>query len=352
MILRPLVSFISSIILGILISSASSSPVEIGMNYNWFGLNAAGLTDCVDHSASVFTGEGIVPLYNQSGKRELVSQQLRMMRSSGFDSLRILIGARENYRDNGSGPIPVKAGQFDSLYDQNIINFIGDIAKSGYAKIEVAFAFYDNLNPYCRIKEFGDCFVVGSQSSNWATMRRVIDDVNRSKGTLRVRFDLLNEGCPSQYLSSLTRKHVEDYLKNIILNYRLNYKTNDWVVSCADSAMGERVMYMGAIIHDLDLPIKIMELHTYVADEGQIEESLHAADLLLKGPGSELVIGESLYNNEAQVKIIERYIVMNPSTKLREVLQWPLISRKGGCQIDTAPPFRPGSSRGIGKQSP
>jgi hypothetical protein len=315
------------------------------MNYSWWKIDPKNLSQCKTHPGAAFWQAGILPQYANKGIRSAVQQQLRNMRESGFTTLRTLIMYRRPPPNGGfDGPLISKDGSISVQNRANIAQFVADIRAAGFPFLEVSFGFLTENGPYCKRVTYGDCFDEARTTENWRFIREATTAVMSSAGDMDVRFDLQNEGCPSPYLVSTTIKKVSIYLQTISLKFKQSFG-DKWLISCPDSAHGERILLLLKSLQDVGLTPRYVEAHTYKTDPVAVGEMLDAASAAAQRIGADLIIGESRYHSAEQAAIFSNWLKAHPDSRVININEWPLSDHHPplGCGMDTAPPYTPGS---------
>jgi hypothetical protein len=288
----------------VLSSSAFSSEILHGINYTWFRLNDAQMTQCAHAPASIFWGGGILAQYGSPDVRRVVADQLRSMRQAGFLVIRTLIIGRRPFMDHSEGPITFQSGNLTEAERQNVISFVRAIEAAGYPKLEISFGFLERNAIYCHTHEWGDCFDTSRTEENWRFVSGVAQAALSARSSLSVRFDLLNEGCPSPYMPPRTIENATAYLQTMAARFASSFGS-DWLVSCPDSPRAQRLEMLLHLLGERGLVPKFLEIHTYRTDPSVVISSLDAANEMATQIGAELILGEFRYHSAEQSRIIQ-----------------------------------------------
>jgi hypothetical protein len=322
-------------------SAAGGSEISIGINYNWWRLGAIDRALCKEHSAAPFWGGGILPQYSSDATRTTVREQLSSMRHAGFTTLRTFLIHRRPPHDRLEGPLLSSDGSVSPKNRENIFRFISDVRAAGFGTLEVSFGFSGRSAIYCKRLYFGDCFDKDRTDENWRFIQQTTLSVLAGAGNLDLRFDLQNEGCPSNYMNPTTIKQAGEYLTNIAARFENEFDAR-WLVSCPDSLHGERLRLMLAWFSQARLRPRFVEVHTYKTDMVAVTDTLDAANAGARSIGAKLLIGEARYHSVEQATIFHNWITQHPGNTLVNINEWPLNNPSSGCAVDTAPPYTPG----------
>lgn len=324
-----------------LATAARAAELGIGINYNWWRLNSAGLSECLTHPAAVFWGGGIVAQYQDGSVRRTAQRQLAEMRGAGFTSIRTAVFGRRPSNDRLEGPLAFDNGELAERDRASVQAFVGDIAAAGFATTEVAFGFIGENAPYCHRVQYGDCFDPSRVEENWKFIAAITEAVQAAAGGMSLRFDLSGESCPAANMPSSTLANASRYLRTLARRFQARFGDR-WLVSCADSPRAERLGLLLDLLASAGLTPKFVEVHSYRAEPGYLASVLDAANLMARRIGAGLVLGEMRYHSSEQVAQIADWLRRTPDSRLIDVMQWPLADLASRCHIDTPPPYTPG----------
>jgi hypothetical protein len=263
------------------------------------------------------------------------------MKRSGFETLRIRV-AGSHLKQFGRGSLPMSTNGILAPSSDNLKYFILDVVQAGFQRIEVSFGFDGPNSLYCRKFKWGDCFDEGRTEENWKFMDSGIKIIDRAAQNAMVRYDLLNEGCPSHALSESVQAKAALYLQAIARRYVEHYGNDHWLISCADSPRAERVDYLLQILEQVELRPRYIEVHTYRTEESYLSSLLAGTEAAAASINAEVILGESRYHSLEQTQALRNFMRGTPENHLREIYQWPLARPGNGCQVDVGPPFTPG----------
>jgi hypothetical protein len=323
--------------------AATCQAADVGMNYNWWRVSLDRIGDCLRHPAGVFRGGGIVPQYDNAEVRHTVQQQLHEMRQAGFTSIKTFLMYRhQDVRDPLDGTLFSADGSIPAPDQKRIQQFISDISSADFHSIEVSFGFSGQNAPFCRERDWGDCFAPQALEENWRFISDGVQAVLSARRPPVLRFDLTSEGCPGPTMPAPTLAKVKRYLQTIVGRFQSKFPGNIWVVSCPDSP---RAVRLGTLLSDLaeaGLRPKYVEVKSYNTNPRYIEDLLNATYAMSRSVGAEIVFGEMGYHAGAEAAEIEAWLRRNPAAPLIDVMEWPQASKLMGCPVDTAPPYTPG----------
>lgn len=321
--------------------ASAAEKARIGINYNWYQLRADQIPECDEHPAWVLWGGGVVQQYNDPKIRDAVRGQLAQMRGAGFDTMRIILHASHLPGDHKEGLIHTVSGDISSQDQDNIRNFVGDVAAAGFQSLEVAFGFQKDGKIFCKVSEWGDCFDPARTDANWRFIDGSTALVKGSAHAMSLRFDLDNEGCVAPSMPASTIANAKKYLATIASRFREKYGDDGWLISCPDSERGARLAAMLEGLREANLKPRFLEIHTYKEDPDHVREVITTANDLAAQIGANLILGELRYHSSIQEKVIHEFMLNHPNNRIVEILQWP-HAESGKCPIDVQPPYDPG----------
>ena len=191
----------------------------IGVNYTHHAF-----PDCT------FRGTYIIASYHKPGVAERVHEQLMRMRQAGIATLRTVLW----HQTNGQpwGPIPTAGGQFPEPFRSNLIRFVTEIRKFGFARFTLAFEPRGTHNPLRR------AFKPGKFGENWGLIRTVRPLVKRY-GPDDTRFDLSSEGAPHDKPTAYepVPGQTADYLRRLYRLYVQRFGNRDVSISVIGSTI-------------------------------------------------------------------------------------------------------------------
>lgn len=281
----------------------------VGTNYTHFSFS-----DCDGDFKSILGN------YHRNGVARTVHSQLIAMRKSGISSLRILIWHMTDTPGQRWGPVPSRGGRLPEPYRSNFTNFLTEVRRFGFARLTVAFGPMWSNNP------LRQNFDPDKIDENW----RFIQDVRqlaRRHGPPDTRFDLLNEGAPSDYRPSGVRAQAALYLTDLYARYARTFGSADVTVSTiaprTSRDRGNRLQNLIDIFaasgHGQP---GWYELHLNFAP-GQVLHGLLRSDAVLAQNGlpQPVVIGETSYNDLGAALAISVFLAYR-DRPIDEITQW------------------------------
>jgi len=318
------------------------SRVTLGINYSWYRVNEGQVAECAVRRSGVLWGGGILDQYQDPSVRQTVRENLRDMHSAGLDAIRTFIsGAYEPFNHHNEGVIGTTTGEISAQNQENIKNFVADIAAAGFRDLEFSYGFLLAGNIFCKRVEWGDCFEPQRTDENWRFMATATELINRAAGSMPHRFDLNNEGCPSRSMPAQTVENAARYLSTIASRFQQQFGHN-WLISCPHSAHADRLQTLLELLGQSGLVPKYVEVHSYSDDSNMLRGELTIANSLAAQINASVIVGELRYHSEAQASIISEFMRSNSGNRIVEILQWPLAHPENHCPIDTSPPYDPG----------
>lgn len=323
-----------------LAGGTAAAEVEVGMNYSWWRFTPKTPAECEARPASVFRGNWIVDQYHSPEVEGAVRDQLRTMRAAGFTRLRTLVFHRRPIADQLTGALLSATGDLSPRDRKSVGEFVGDIARAGYRGLEIGFGFVEQNSLFCRKQDWGDCFESTRIEENWRFISQVAETARAAAGSMPLRFDLQNEGCPAPSMRAPAIANAAQYLTTVAARFQARFGSN-WLISCADSPRSQRAALMVNQLGRAGLSPRFIEIHTYRAQPARVVEALDGADDLAERLGASLIVGEMRYHSAEQNAIVRDWLQRRPRSRLREVYQWPLHDPSSRCQMDSGPPFSP-----------
>lgn len=285
------------------VSAADPRPL-VGTNYSHFHR----IVNCnID-------GGGIVA--DGALQRTTIRRQLAAMRAGGIETIRLLVWHLSDQEHHRWGVISSRGG-IPAYVRENLARFAADVRAAGFDRLTVAFGPMWKNDPI----GFGENRWEPSLfDENWNVIRAV-RAVVKPVGPPATRFDLLNEGAPSDYLA--TRAQLADYVARMYARYVDAYGSDDVTVS---SIVGwndqSRLSNLIDALRATGRPLPTwFEVH---AGGPTLLEDLRATERTLQSKGltQPIVLGETSYNDAAGAEAIRAFVAS--SSRLEEVMQWPL----------------------------
>ncbi len=164
------------------------------------------------------------------------------------------------------GVVSSAGGRLDRTETKNLINFVSDVRRLRFARLEIAFSpqwTNDPIHPQHR-------YDPALFDENWRLIRYVRGIVKQYGGSLDARFDLLNEGAPSDFQT--TKTQLELYIAHMYSNYVDAYGNADLTVSSIVSTTvrandQSRIANLIDTLRSTGRPLPTwFEVHTYSTD--------------------------------------------------------------------------------------
>jgi hypothetical protein len=297
----------------------------IGVNYTHHGFR-----DCS------FEGTAILRTYSRPGVAAKVHRQLLRMRRAGVTTIRTIVWHMTDATRETWGPISSAGGRPGEPYRTNLIRFVREIRRFGFKRLTVSFGPQKTQNALLVTYD------PGTFEENWGFVRSIRALVKRH-GPPQTRFDLLNEGAPSEAPTewSPAPDQTRRYLSRIYRAYVGRFGNRDVSVSAISWDGANRV---GSLIETLrasgrPLP-RWYDVHIgYTA--AQASYGLRSTDSVLRQSGVRrpLVVGETSYDSDEVARVIQRFL-QRSRRPIEEVSPW-FVRTMQGCQVP--PPYRPGA---------
>lgn len=278
-------------------------------------------------------GTNIIRSFQRNVVREIVHDQLSAMRRGSVTSLRIILWHMTEPGPNDWGPVPSLGGALGAPYRRNLQEYLTEIRRFGFRRLTVSFGPQWTNNPVARRYD------PSKFEENWSFLRDV-RAIIKQYGPRETRFDLINEGAPSDYLNPKLRRQMSLYISRMYSRYVRAFGNRDVVVSVIGP---ESVFDHGNRLQNL---INIIastrsgqphwfEIH--LNDTGRdVLHGLEVTDEILSANGLDqrIVIGEAAYNDAPTASAIATF--MRSSSRVEEILQW--FSR-ANASCNESPPY-------------
>jgi hypothetical protein len=302
-------------------NGATGGPPLMGANYSHFGVTACD-----------FGGQGIVA----SGTLEqaLIKKQLAAMRAAGIETLRLFIWNMHDASGQTWGVVSSAGGRLGPGEEKNLIDYLTAVHSAGFKQLTVVFGPEWTNDPIGWPDNHYDPSLF---DENWQLIRTVRPIV-KQYGPPSVRFDLLNEGAPSDYLA--TKDQLETYLAHVYSEYVDAFGNQDVTVSSIVGANDQsRISNLIDTLRSTGRPLPTwFEIHIYGSTP---LEDLRATDATLtaKGLAQPITIGETYYDDSATAAAVKTFIA-TASRPITEVIEWPLRRGSDCRDISVAPPYK------------
>jgi hypothetical protein len=298
----------------------------IGVNYTHYGFRRC-----------TFNGTGILASYHKPGVAQRVHAQLFRMRKAGVATIRTVIWHTTDATGQYWGPVSSAGGKLREPYRSNLIGFLSETRKFGFARLTVVFAPTGANNPLLATYE------PAKFQENWQFIKSVRSLVKRY-GPARTRLDLMSEGAPSETPSHWTPvpRQTGRYLRNLYRLYVKRFGNRDVTISTiAWDYTNNRLRNLVRILKSSGQPLPRWYDIRIGYDPATASYTLRNADAVLNGDqqNQPLVVGETAYDNRGVAKVITEFL-QTSARRIDEVSPWFQRTPKG-CPI--RPPYRPGA---------
>ena len=285
-----------------------------------------------------FNGTGILRSYSKPGIAAKVHAQLLRMRKAGIQTIRTIIWHMTDATGQIWGPIPSAGGRPSEPYRTNLIRYLTEVRRFGFARLTVSFGPQQDNNPL--LSQYDQ----GKFSENWRFIQTVRALVKRH-GPRDTRIDLLNEAAPSSFPTEWTPdpRQTGRYLKAMYRRYVQRFGNRDVSVSAISWDKTNRVQTLIRLLKSTGQPLpRWYDVHIGYT-RSQALYGLRNTDMVLAAEGVKepLVIGETSYDSRSVAQTIRSFIA-GSARQVEEVSPW-YIRTMEGCQV--APPYRPGTYR-------
>lgn len=292
-------------------------------------------------------GHGIVHTYGEAGVADVVHRQLRRMRSAGVGSLRLIVWHMRDVPRQRWGVVPSRGGRVPEPFRGNLVAYLTEVRRFGFERLTISFSPQWANNP----RE--DVWASGRFQENWS----VIQDVRTlalEHGPPDVRFDLLNEGAPSDHSPARRQARVADYVGRMWRAYTDAYGADDVTVSAIAPRTpwdrGRRLENLLDILGADGAPLPgWFELHLNYEPAG-VAWGLRYADSVLTDLDLDqpLTIGETSYDDDAVADAVQTFMARS-RRPLQEVVQW---FKRAGAACEVSPPYRADAYRALHREAP
>ena len=306
-------------------SAAPPDKPLIGVNYTHHGFR-----DCS------FEDTAILRTYSRPRLAAKVHRQLLRMRQAGVTTIRTIVWHMTDATRETWGPISSAGGRPAEPYRTNLIRFVREIRRFGFKRLTVSFGPQKTQNALLVTYD------PATFEENWGFVRSIRALVRRH-GPPQTRFDLLNEGAPSEAPTewSPAPDQTGRYLSRIYRAYVGRYGNRDVSVSAISWDGAGRVRSLVGALRASGRPLpRWYDVHIgYTA--AQASYALRTTDAVLRQSGVRrpLVVGETSYDSDEVARVIQRFL-QRSRRPIEEVSPW-FVRTMEGCQV--SPPYRPGA---------
>jgi hypothetical protein len=299
----------------------------IGVNYTHYAF-----PNCTFHRTY------IPAWYHRPGVAQKVHEQLAGMRKAGIATIRTVLWHDATGQD--WGPLPSAGGRLREPYRTNLIRYVTEVRRFGFARLTIAFEPERTHNPLRR------AYTPDKLAENWRFIREVRSAVERH-GPRDTRFDLFSEGAPNETPTSYepVPAQTAQYIRTLYRLYVKRYGNRDVTVSAIGSMNPaqptNRVGNLVRILKSSGAPLpRWYDVHVGYDPAGAAYALRQAqSELNAQRQFQPLVIGDLGYDNPAIARAIKR-VLRGSARPLEEVSPWYTRVRLG-CQV--TPPYTPGA---------
>ena len=142
-------------------------------------------------------GTGILRTYSNPGVAQKVHAQLYRMRKAGVQTIRTIVWHMTDAAGQSWGAVSSPGGRPGEPYRTNLIRYVSEIRKFGFARLTISFAPQQAGNPLL------GAYDPRRFRENWQFIRSIRSLLKRY-GPEDTRIDLLNQGAPSEAPSEWT----------------------------------------------------------------------------------------------------------------------------------------------------
>jgi hypothetical protein len=303
--------------------SIGSRNLLIGTNYTHFAF-----PDCS------WDRTGILGYYDEGDARNEVHRQLGVMRRDGIQSLRTIVWHLTDASHELWGPVPSAGGRLAQPYRGILIDYLSEVRRYGFARLTLSFAPMWTNDPSM------PNYDPAKFSENW----HFIEDVRslaKRYGPADVRFDLLNEGAPSDYLPPRIVHQITSYLRRMYSRYVRAFGKSDVTVSAIPANgvrdRGNRLQNLIAIFASTGLgQPRWFELHVDTGPRQALYALRNSISVLRRNRLEQpIVIGEAPYDDPGISSVFRPF--MRVPGPIREILEW---TKKPHTRCNVSPPYR------------
>lgn len=305
-------------------SDIAASPL-IGVNYAHYAVYG-----CDANSTGILAS-------SSPSVRALVRRQLAAMRAAGIETLRLFIWHAHDPRVIAPAAfvVPSAGGHLSEPYRGSLINYLSAARDAGYKSMLVVFGPAWTNDPIGVYAQY-DPSLYGE---NWSFIQDVRALVKEHWPL--ARFDLLNEGAPSDYME--TKGQVEDYIARLYRDYVDAFGHDDVTISSIAKFPADwtRLPNLIEALRASGRPLPtFFEVHPAFGEDDALQ-GLRASDATLSANGltQPLSIGEGPYNSVGFARAVKRFIDSS-SRPVSDVIEWPLTADLRCDNFSVSPPYR------------
>jgi hypothetical protein len=284
---------------------------------------------------------GILTNYHEPGVRNKVHRQLYEMRKNGVSSIRTVIWHMTDPGQQRWGPVPSAGGTLVEPYRSNLVNYVREVRRFGFARLTIPFgprASNDPRNPRAPGQVSYD---PAKFEENWRFIQDVRSLVKRH-GPRWTRFDILAEGAVSSHAPRSRFTRVRNYVREMYTRYVRQFGKGDVTVSVIPARYstdrGNRLQNLISVLESTGMgQPRWYDLHIgYTAVEA--DHSLRNSDAVLRRNrlSQPIVVGETAYNDRRIARVIRKFRG-DGGRRVQEVISWYVRWTK---KCNVSPPYR------------
>jgi hypothetical protein len=281
---------------------------------------------------------GILVDYGRPGVRVTVQRQLAAMRAAGLQSLRLLLWHVTDASGMRWGIVSSDDGHLAEPYRSNLIHYLSDVRKAGFAQLTLVFAPEGNDAPIPPAP--GNVWDPTRFEVNWRFIHGV-RPLLKQYGPASTHVDLINEEAPPAWQSAEVIAQAEAYIAQMWANYVDAFGGEDASFSSvgadgpSDTAARMQNLIDALRASGRPLP-RWFDVHPPYDHFGMLAV-LRAVDqtLTANGLSEPLVIGETAYDDASVAAAIKEFEAASPR-RILEVMEWPA---RAGRSCPPSPPF-------------
>lgn len=295
----------------------ATTPV-VGVNYDWYAVSGCSL-----HGGLISDGR-----FGQTQIR----RQLTAMHAAGVRSLRTFIWNMHDASGQSWGVVSSAGGVLTPSARANLIAYLRYVREAGFQRLEIVFGPEWTNDPVGFPDNHWDPAMF---DENWSLIKTVRPLVKRY-GPTDTRFDLINEGAPSDFLA--TKQQLAEYDARIYANYVDAFGNEDVTISSSVAYDDQsRLSNLIDALRATGRPLpRWFEIHSYTPT---LLQDLQATDatLTMKGLPQPIALAETYYDDPANAEAIREFTASS-TRSLLEVDEWPLRRSNTSCTLPA--PYR------------
>jgi hypothetical protein len=310
-------------------SHSRQAPL-IGVNYSHFSNNG----HCSADATASLNATGIISNYYRSEVAATVASQMRVMRRSGIQSLRIILWHTTQVGNARWGVVSSAGGMLTARARAGLVGYLTAARRAGFARLTISLGPAGDNNPS------STSFDSSKLEENWELIQQVRALAERS-GPRSIHIDLMNEAPPNSLDAELTAR-VMTYLAAIYRRYVEAYGNADVSVSTIASQSPRdtrsRLRNLIEALESTRLPLpRWFDVHPSYRNPLR---DLRVVDGLLteRKLDQPLILSEVAYNDRVSAEGIARFERQSKRAVL-EVDEWPLTRDRPCRGLSVSPPY-------------